>query len=134
MRWTPAQVATMMPLWLQGVYAREIGAIVKRTKNAVLGKAHRLGIEYGSVEPPPPEPPSPELPEQYSPGLPPPEPGEVCTKDGCRGPRQRGHRLGWCAECIHADIMVSKEDQPTLIDAGHSVPFPHEGSQRKPWA
>jgi GcrA cell cycle regulator len=63
MEWTHERVETLTRLWAEGYSARQIaeklGGI---TRNAVIGKAHRLnlsrGAERGSVvvDPPPPPP------------------------------------------------------------------------------
>jgi GcrA cell cycle regulator len=42
--WTPAKLASLQELWDQHLSASEIGARIGTTKNAVLGKAHRLKL------------------------------------------------------------------------------------------
>lgn len=43
--WTEADIATLKTEWEKGTYARQIGFLVNRTKNSVIGKAHRLKLE-----------------------------------------------------------------------------------------
>lgn len=43
-RWTSERVATLRALWVEGKSAREIAAQLGCTRNAVLGKLHRLGL------------------------------------------------------------------------------------------
>lgn len=42
--WIPEQISTLETLWSQGQPTSFIGAQVGKTKNAVIGKAHRLGL------------------------------------------------------------------------------------------
>ncbi len=42
--WTMEQLDTLRSMWAEGRTAREIGAVLKRTRNSILGKAHRLGL------------------------------------------------------------------------------------------
>lgn len=42
--WTPERIAEVTRLWGEGVTTAEIGELVGVTKNAVVGKAHRLGL------------------------------------------------------------------------------------------
>jgi GcrA cell cycle regulator len=44
MRWTPATVAKITALWAEGLSRAEIGRRMGITKNAVVGKVHRLGL------------------------------------------------------------------------------------------
>lgn len=43
--WTPEQIAELRKLWDAGVGTAEIGRRIGMTKNAVIGKAHRLGCK-----------------------------------------------------------------------------------------
>lgn len=43
--WTPARVAELTELFADGLSYEDIGQRMGLTKNAVLGKAHRLGFE-----------------------------------------------------------------------------------------
>ncbi|EHD15037.1 hypothetical protein CIN_00190 [Commensalibacter intestini A911] len=45
MEWTEEIVAKLRELWTQGLSTAEIGRHLNVTKNAVVGKAHRLGLE-----------------------------------------------------------------------------------------
>ena len=42
--WTPERVATVTRLWNEGLTTAEIGRAVGMSKNAVVGKAHRLQL------------------------------------------------------------------------------------------
>ncbi|MDP7344875.1 MAG: GcrA family cell cycle regulator, partial [Alphaproteobacteria bacterium] len=42
--WTPERIAEVTRLWDEGLTTAEIGKLVGVTKNAVVGKAHRLGL------------------------------------------------------------------------------------------
>ncbi|CAK7192312.1 hypothetical protein COMNV_00505 [Commensalibacter sp. Nvir] len=45
MEWNEKAVARLRELWLQGLSTAEIGRHLNVTKNAVVGKVHRLGLE-----------------------------------------------------------------------------------------
>ncbi|MDI2113139.1 GcrA family cell cycle regulator [Commensalibacter nepenthis] len=45
MEWNEEAVARLKELWAQGLSTAEIGRHLNVTKNAVVGKAHRLGLE-----------------------------------------------------------------------------------------
>lgn len=45
MEWNEEAVARLRELWTQGLSTAEIGRHLNVTKNAVVGKAHRLGLE-----------------------------------------------------------------------------------------
>ena len=42
--WTPKRVSALIALWNEGLSTSEIGARLGVTKNAVVGKVHRLGL------------------------------------------------------------------------------------------
>ena len=42
--WTPDRISTLMALWGEGIPTSEIGRRLGVTKNAVVGKVHRLGL------------------------------------------------------------------------------------------
>ena len=42
--WTPERIAQLIALWDEGVTTAEIGRRIGVTKNAVIGKVHRLGL------------------------------------------------------------------------------------------
>jgi len=50
--WTPERTTALMALWSEDLSTAEIGRRLGITKNAVIGKAHRLGL-------PPRRPPAP---------------------------------------------------------------------------
>ena len=45
MSWDEANVARLKELWDQGLPTAQIGKLLGFTKNAVVGKAHRIGLE-----------------------------------------------------------------------------------------
>ena len=45
MSWTPELIKELKKLWKKGLTTGEIGRILGISKNAVVGKAHRLGLE-----------------------------------------------------------------------------------------
>ena len=45
MPWTDDKVSELRELWDQGLPTSQIGTILGFTKNAVVGKAHRIGLE-----------------------------------------------------------------------------------------
>jgi len=42
--WTPKRVSALIALWQEGLATSEIGRRLGVTKNAVIGKVHRLGL------------------------------------------------------------------------------------------
>lgn len=44
MEWTPQRISTLIALWDEGISTTEIGRRLGTTKNAVVGKVHRLGL------------------------------------------------------------------------------------------
>ena len=59
MQWTPERVEMLTRLWAKGLSARQIAAKLGGiTRNAVIGKAHRLNLQRGApVAQPQPVPP-----------------------------------------------------------------------------
>ena len=45
MSWNEENVARLRELWDQGLPTAQIGKLIGFTKNAVVGKAHRIGLE-----------------------------------------------------------------------------------------
>ena len=45
MSWTEEKVTQLRELWEQGLPTSQIGKVLNFTKNAVVGKAHRIGLE-----------------------------------------------------------------------------------------
>lgn len=43
--WTPERIATLIALWNESLSTSEIGRRLGITKNAVIGKVHRLGLQ-----------------------------------------------------------------------------------------
>lgn len=69
MSWTPERIAELERLWATGATTAEIGRLLNVTKNAVVGKTHRLGLPgrpspiireaiHAPSPPPPPAPPT----------------------------------------------------------------------------
>jgi GcrA cell cycle regulator len=52
--WTPERIAQLKLLWEEGVTTAEIGRRVGVTKNAVIGKVHRIGLVPRVVKEAPP--------------------------------------------------------------------------------
>jgi len=105
--WGEAATAHLRQRWADGAAATLIGAELRVSKSAVVGKAHRLGLEArpspiratGQTRPParprpvkavqaPPEP-RPVLP-------PPPPPQETVVPRGCQYPRGNRPHWDWC--------------------------------------
>lgn len=42
--WTPAAIVQLGDLWAQGFSTAEIGRLIGVSKNAVVGKVHRIGL------------------------------------------------------------------------------------------
>jgi len=42
--WTPTRISALIGFWTEGLTASEIGKRLEITKNAVVGKVHRLGL------------------------------------------------------------------------------------------
>ena len=60
MQWTPERVEVLTRLWAEGLSARQIAAKLGGvTRNAVIGKAHRLNLQRGAPVPQPPPIPEP---------------------------------------------------------------------------
>ena len=63
MEWTSERVEVLRQLWGQGQTASQIAArLGGTTRNAVIGKAHRMGLSVKQIKPPvevEPEPPMP---------------------------------------------------------------------------
>jgi GcrA cell cycle regulator len=52
--WTPERMARLVQLWEEGVTTAEIGRRIGVTKNAVIGKVHRIGLVPRVVKEAPP--------------------------------------------------------------------------------
>ena len=83
MNWTDEAVATLRRLWATNLSTAEIAKQMKTSKNAVVGKANRLGLA-GRESPikPPPEP-RPYRPQPLPPGARtlPPLPSELAAME-----------------------------------------------------
>ena len=77
MTWTPERVAELERLWATGATTAEIGRMLNVSKNAVVGKTHRLGlpgrpspikrVAVKAPSPPPPSPPPPTVVKYHGP-------------------------------------------------------------------
>jgi hypothetical protein len=57
--WHEEQINTLTSRWLEGDTAAIIGAVLKKSRNAVIGKVHRLGLKRAGdvgLKPRPPRP------------------------------------------------------------------------------
>jgi len=52
--WTPERIEALTRLWEEGVTTAEIGRRIGVTKNAVIGKVHRIGLQPRVVKEVPP--------------------------------------------------------------------------------
>lgn len=60
--WTTERVEMLTRLWAEGYSARQIAdKLGGVTRNAVIGKAHRLNLQRGAVKAPPQLPPEPKI-------------------------------------------------------------------------
>jgi GcrA cell cycle regulator len=63
MQWTPERVEILTRLWSEGLSARQIAQKLGGvTRNAVIGKAHRLNLQRGAPVPEPAPEPEPVVP------------------------------------------------------------------------
>ncbi|MEX2451964.1 MAG: GcrA family cell cycle regulator [Rhodospirillales bacterium] len=53
--WTPERMQALIAMWNEGLPASEIGRRLHVTKNAVVGKVHRLGLPKRRITAPPKE-------------------------------------------------------------------------------
>lgn len=51
--WIPTRISVLIALWDEGITTAEIGRRLGVTKNAVVGKAHRLGLPQRRPSAPP---------------------------------------------------------------------------------
>ena len=73
MSWTDDRVELLKKLWADGLSASQIAAELGGiTRNAVIGKVHRLGLSGRAKSPAPA--PAPPVPPQQQPAKPPVEP------------------------------------------------------------
>ena len=61
MAWTEEGVELLQKMWLEGRSAREIGERLNMTRNAVIGKANRLGLSHKSKSAAPRKAKQPEI-------------------------------------------------------------------------
>jgi GcrA cell cycle regulator len=57
--WTEARVKILKALWADGLTGAQIGKKFGKSRSAILGKIHRLGLMRKKRPPPPPQPPKP---------------------------------------------------------------------------
>lgn len=91
MQWTPERVETLTRLWAEGLSARQIAVKLGGvTRNAVIGKAHRLNLQRGG--------PIPELQAEPAPVVheePPPVLSPEVKPWMCRWPQEEPGRHGY---------------------------------------
>ena len=113
--WTPLRISALIALWNEGLSTSEIGNRLGVTKNAVVGKVHRLGLpKRNSPIPKKPEPAKVLRFETLAPGQCSWPEGEPST-DGfrlCGEPIVEGKP--YCAShCERAYVRVVKERKDT---------------------
>ena len=116
MEWTPTRISVLIALWEEGLSTSEIGNRLGVTKNAVIGKVHRLGLA-----------------KRVSPIHPKPKPAEVISlaalRPGmCSWPEGEPGTLEfnfcgepvilekpYCAEhCQRAYVTITKDNKKTV--------------------
>lgn len=118
MQWTPERVEILSRLWAEGLSARQIAEKLGGgvTRNAVIGKAHRLNLQRGAPQPEyVPEPPPPIIEEPKF------DPPPDMKPWMCRWPTDDAGRHGlhicgktvqpgrpYCAEHITAAYLMKK--------------------------
>ncbi|MQR98381.1 GcrA family cell cycle regulator [Gluconobacter aidae] len=99
MEWTDETIARLRDLWSQGLSTAEIGRQLSITKNAVVGKAHRLGL---------PPRPSPIRNRKV-------QDGEAGTTEAI--PRRKSPSRAKAAEPAAVDLLVDKNAGPSRAPA-----------------
>lgn len=106
MEWTEETIARLRDLWQQGLSTAEIGRQLSVTKNAVVGKAHRLGLKprpspilraartvtpapgaEAAVTAPPVQPAPPKADVAPAPAVAPPQPEPAAPVAAAEAPR-----------------------------------------------
>lgn len=100
MEWTDETIARLRDLWSQGLSTAEIGRQLSITKNAVVGKAHRLGL---------PPRPSPIRNRKV-------KDGETGTTEAT--PRRKSPSSAKAAEPAAADLFTDKDAASAKVSAG----------------
>ena len=90
MQWTAERVDQLAQLWSEGFSARQIASRLGGiTRNAVIGKAHRLSLQRGETRPQVvPEPPAPVVREPVL------APISEASKWMCRWPTEEPGKFG----------------------------------------
>jgi GcrA cell cycle regulator len=92
MDWTEEAIATLRQLWDEGLSTAEIGRRMGISKNAVVGKAHRLNLAArpSPIRRAPGGTPTPRAPRRSArPATPPPSPMMTGTRLPARPPAER---------------------------------------------
>ena len=100
MQWTSERVVVLTRLWSEGLSARQIaGKLGGVTRNAVIGKAHRLNLRRGALVPEP---------------LPEPEPAKMEEAPAVLGPDVKGWMCRWQIDepGRHGLFICGKTAQP----------------------
>ncbi|MFT8808183.1 GcrA family cell cycle regulator [Gluconobacter sp.] len=108
MEWTDETIARLRDLWSQGLSTAEIGRQLSITKNAVVGKAHRLGL------PPRPSP----IRNRKA------KDGEAATTEAA--PRRKSPSRAKTAETAASDLFADKDAVPAKPAAGIAEKAPEK--------
>ncbi|QQX91740.1 GcrA cell cycle regulator [Gluconobacter sphaericus] len=108
MEWTDETIARLRDLWSQGLSTAEIGRQLSITKNAVVGKAHRLGL---------PPRPSPIRNRKVT-------DGETGTTEAT--PRRKSPSRAKVAEPAAVDLFVNKDAAPAKVPAAVAEKAPEK--------
>ena len=110
--WTPERIDTLTRLWAGGLsaskVARKLGGV---TRNAVIGKVHRMNLQRGADMPEPePEPPPPEpiIRNTDRPG--------ICATLGCPNVAVRN---GLCRDCRIPDMPKRENASASVTDQAY---------------
>ncbi len=57
--WTDSEINELKNLWTKGLSGSQIAAVLGKSRNSIIGKAHRLKLEYRGNRPPPGQVPKP---------------------------------------------------------------------------
>jgi GcrA cell cycle regulator len=134
--WSDARVAELRRLWSEGFSTAEIGRRLDVSKNAVVGKAHRLDLpgrsspiqsrpaerqhRVGSTPPPPRRPAGPMLPRL---------PRSQCASDALAATRERAPIQ---ASVLSLNPRAGAARKPVQLSTSHTCcwPFDEPGSPR----
>lgn len=115
--WTDDRVATLAKLWGEGLSASQIAAALGGgvTRNAVIGKVHRLGLS-GRVKAGAPAPQRPAKPKSISPGQPASEPSRTPADQPGTAPAETAVDHRWAR-----DIALPESKRVGILDLRDSM-------------